>query len=56
MPMLTILPAGKSIEAAEGARLLDAILAADAAFTHKCEGKAECGSCHGSRRPRSAHG
>ena len=46
MPMLTILPAGKSIEAAEGARLLDAILAADAAFTHKCEGKAECGSCH----------
>lgn len=46
MPMLTILPAGKTVQAAEGARLLDAILAADDTFTHKCDGKAECGSCH----------
>lgn len=46
MPMLTILPAGKTIQAMEGARLLDAILAADDTFTHKCDGKAECGSCH----------
>ena len=46
MPMLTILPAGKTIEAAEGARLLDAILAAEDKFTHKCEGNVECGSCH----------
>jgi 2Fe-2S ferredoxin len=46
MPMLTILPAGKTIEAAEGARLLDAILAADETFTHKCGGNADCGSCH----------
>ena len=46
MPMLTILPAGKTIEAAAGSTLLDAILAADDTFTHKCEGKAECGSCH----------
>lgn len=46
MPMLTILPAGKTVQAAEGARLLDAILAADATFTHKCGGRAECGSCH----------
>jgi len=44
--MLTILPAGKTVQAAEGARLLDAILAADDTFTHKCDGKAECGSCH----------
>jgi 2Fe-2S ferredoxin len=44
--MLTILPAGKTIQAMEGARLLDAILAADDTFTHKCDGKAECGSCH----------
>lgn len=46
MPMLTILPAGKTTQVAEGAILLDAILAADDTFTHKCDGKAECGSCH----------
>lgn len=46
MPMLTILPAGKVVQAAEGARLLDAILVAGEAIMHKCDGKAECGSCH----------
>lgn len=46
MPMLTILPSGKKLEAAEGAILLEAILAAEDSFTHKCGGKAECGSCH----------
>lgn len=46
MPMLTILPSGKTIEAAEGARLLDAILSAEETFTHKCGGNADCGSCH----------
>jgi 2Fe-2S ferredoxin len=46
MPMLTILPAGKTVEAAEGARLLDAILSAAEPIMHKCDGNAECGSCH----------
>ena len=46
MPMLTILPAGKTVEAAEGACLLDAILAADDTFTRKCGKEAECGACH----------
>lgn len=46
MPMLTILHTNKTSQFVEGARLLDAILAAEESFTHKCEGKAECGSCH----------
>lgn len=46
MPMLTILPTGKSIEAAVGSRLLDAIAALDARFVTKCKGNAECGQCH----------
>jgi len=46
MPMLTILTSNKTAQFVEGARLLDAILAAEESFTHKCEGKAECGSCH----------
>ena len=32
MPMLTILPSGKSIEAAEGVLLIDAILSAEEGF------------------------
>jgi 2Fe-2S ferredoxin len=46
MPVLTILTTNKTAQFVEGARLLDAILAAEESFTHKCEGKAECGSCH----------
>jgi len=46
MPMLTILPSGKKAEAAEGAVLLQAILAAGETIMHRCDGKAECGSCH----------
>lgn len=46
MPMLTINPQGKTVEATTGARLLDAIMAAGLNIAHKCEGKAECGSCH----------
>jgi 2Fe-2S ferredoxin len=46
MPMLTILPTNKTAQFVEGANLLEAILAAEASFTHKCGGKAECGSCH----------
>ncbi|MDR3516819.1 MAG: 2Fe-2S iron-sulfur cluster-binding protein [Azospirillaceae bacterium] len=46
MSLLTIMPSGKSIEAGEGTSLLAAILAADVALTHKCDGKAACGTCH----------
>ena len=46
MPVVTIQPAGKTIEAAEGSVLLAAILAAGEEIDSKCEGKAQCGSCH----------
>ncbi len=46
MPMITIMSTGKTIEAAEGVSILQALLAAEASLAHKCEGKAECGSCH----------
>lgn len=46
MPKLTILPAGAAIEVAEGTTLLQAILSAGQPIMHKCDSKAECGSCH----------
>ncbi|MEK6750181.1 MAG: 2Fe-2S iron-sulfur cluster-binding protein [Pseudomonadota bacterium] len=46
MPMITILPSNKTVQSTEGVRLLDAILAAEVPFAHKCGGKADCGSCH----------
>ncbi|MEA1651200.1 MULTISPECIES: 2Fe-2S iron-sulfur cluster-binding protein [Azospirillaceae] len=46
MSLLTIMPSGKTINAGEGMTLLAAILAADEALAHKCDGKASCGSCH----------
>lgn len=46
MPMLTIQPSGKTVAVEAGNSLLTAILAAGEAMPHKCEGKAECGSCH----------
>lgn len=46
MATLTILPSGKSIEITEGKSVLDGILSASVAILHKCNGKAECGSCH----------
>lgn len=46
MSLVTILPSGKSIEAAPGSTLLAAILAADEGIRHKCDGKANCGTCH----------
>ncbi len=46
MPVLTIMPSGKNIEAAEGVSILQAILGAGEPLLHKCDGKAECGSCH----------
>ena len=46
MPMITLMPSGKIFEAASGASLLSAIVAAGETLSHKCDGKAECGSCH----------
>jgi ferredoxin, 2Fe-2S len=46
MPILTIMPSGKTVAAAEGISLLEALLSAGEPIKHKCEGKAECGSCH----------
>ena len=46
MPMLTIKPSGKTVEVESSVSLLTAILAAGESILNKCEGKAECGSCH----------
>ena len=46
MPIVTIKPTGKTIEAAEGSRLLDVLLNSGETIKHKCEGKAECDDCH----------
>ncbi len=46
MPMLTINPSGKTVQSAEGISILEALLAAGEPIKHKCDGKAECGSCH----------
>lgn len=46
MPMMTIMPAGKTVSVAEGLSVLEAILASAEPIMHKCDGKAECGSCH----------
>jgi 2Fe-2S ferredoxin len=46
MPTLTIMPSGKTVSVAEGLSVLEGVIAAGEALTHKCGGKAECGSCH----------
>lgn len=46
MPTLTIQNSGKTIDAAAGTSILAALLAAGENIPHKCDGKAECGSCH----------
>ncbi len=46
MPILTILPSGKTITVPTGATLLAGIVAAGEPIGHKCDGKGECGSCH----------
>lgn len=46
MPLLTIQNSGKAIEVESGKSLLAAILAAGESIMHKCDAKAECGSCH----------
>lgn len=46
MSTLTVMPMGKTIEVAEGMTILAALLGADIAINHKCDGQAKCGSCH----------
>ena len=46
MPILTVQPSGKTYQAVAGSSILSALLAGGETITHKCEGKAECGSCH----------
>ncbi len=46
MPVISIKPSGKTIEAAEGSRLLDALMNSGEVIPHKCDGQAQCGSCH----------
>jgi 2Fe-2S ferredoxin len=46
MPSVTILPAGKTVDATLGASLLETILAAGERISHTCDGNVECGTCH----------
>lgn len=46
MPMLIIQPSGKTLQSVEGMSILEAVIAAGESIAHKCDGKAECGSCH----------
>lgn len=46
MPVLTIQPSGKTVQTAVGSSILSALLAGGENIAHKCDGKAECGSCH----------
>lgn len=46
MPNLTVQPSGKTYQAVAGSSILSALLAGGETIAHKCDGKAECGSCH----------
>ncbi len=46
MPLLTIKNSGKTIEAETGKSLLSSLMSAGEPILHKCDAKAECGSCH----------
>lgn len=46
MPVVSIQPSGKTIEAAEGSRLLDVLRNSGESIQHKCDGQAQCGTCH----------
>ena len=46
MTQLTVKPSGKTYDVAAGQSILAALLAAGETVNHKCEGKAQCGSCH----------
>ncbi len=46
MPVVTVMPSGTKVEVAEGATLLSAIKAAGQTIGNKCDGNADCGTCH----------
>jgi len=46
MPVLTIMPSGKTATVPAGSTLLQALFMAGEPIQSKCGGKAECGSCH----------
>lgn len=46
MPIVTIVPSNKTVEAAEGTSLLEILKLAGEKIQHKCEGNAKCGTCH----------
>jgi ferredoxin, 2Fe-2S len=46
MPTLTIQPSGQQVQATVGASVLATLLSNNVEIAHKCDGKAECGSCH----------
>lgn len=46
MPIVTIVPSNKTIEAAEGTSLLEILKTSGEKIDHKCEGNAKCGTCH----------
>ncbi|MDI1310417.1 MAG: 2Fe-2S iron-sulfur cluster-binding protein [Methylotenera sp.] len=46
MPSITVQPSGKIYQTSSGISILAALLAGGETIAHKCDGKAECGSCH----------
>jgi 2Fe-2S ferredoxin len=46
MPIVTIIPSGKTLEAESGTRILDILIQAGDNIGHKCDGNASCGTCH----------
>ena len=46
MTTLTVLPSGKTYDVAAGTSIMKALLAAGESIAHKCDGQAQCGSCH----------
>jgi 2Fe-2S ferredoxin len=46
MPTMTIKPLDRAVQAAQGATVLQALLAAGIDAPHKCGGEAKCGTCH----------
>src|SRR5690242_13916054 len=46
MPIVTLKPSGKTVDAAEGSTLLEAIIASGEKFNPKCGAEPKCGTCH----------
>jgi ferredoxin, 2Fe-2S len=46
MPIMTVMPLNRAVEANQGATILQALLAAGIDAPHKCDGQAKCGTCH----------